>query len=130
MSTENPDWWDALTDEKKSLNQKGLQQLEKGERLTNSQVRDEIGKLLGKQQGRQPLSMDELSLILEDSQKQIEAGIFLGGEDAKAFLMDWEKLPDAIKSSIKPPSGSWKMGRGFRWKMFWPSIAKGIRYEL
>ena len=89
MSTENPDWWDELTDNEQSLIQQGLQQLERGERLTNSQVRDEIGKLLGKQQGCQPLSVDELSLILEDSQKQIEAGISLEGEDAKAFLMDW-----------------------------------------
>jgi hypothetical protein len=112
MSTENPDWWDELTENEKSLIQKGMQQLEKGERLPNSQVREEIGKLLGKQQGLQPLSVDELSLILEDSQKQIEAGIFLEGEDAKAFLMAWKKLPDAVKASIKTSQRQLGNGEG------------------
>ncbi len=101
MSTENPDWWDELTDDEQSLIQQCLQQLEKGERLSNSQVRAEIGKLLGKQQGREPLSVDELSLILEDSQKQNDAGNFIEAEDAKAFLMDWKKLPNAVKLAIK-----------------------------
>jgi hypothetical protein len=110
MSTENPDWWDELTDKEQSLIQQGLQQLEKGERLSNNQVQEEIGKLLGKQQGSQPLSMDELSLILEDSQNQVETGIFLEGEDAKAFLMDWKKLPDAVKSSIK--TSRWQLENG------------------
>lgn len=112
MSTENPDWWDELTDNEQSLLQQGLQQLERGERLINSQVREEIGKLLGNQQGCQPLSVDELSLILEDSQKQIEAGNFLEAENAKAFLMDWKKLPDAIKASINTSQQQLENGEG------------------
>jgi hypothetical protein len=94
------------------LIKKGLQQLEKGERLSNSQVRDEIGKMLEKQKGHQPLSVDELSLILEDSQKQIEAGIFLEGEDTKAFLMDWKKLPESVKSTIKVSQKQMENGEG------------------
>lgn len=42
------DWWDELTEQEKSMIQKGLQQLDNGERIPNSQARLEINKLLGK----------------------------------------------------------------------------------
>ena len=42
------DWWDTLTEQEKALIQRGLQQLDNGERLPNSQVRLDINKMLGK----------------------------------------------------------------------------------
>lgn len=42
------DWWDELTDQEKTMIQRGLHQLDNGERIPNSQVRSEINKLLDK----------------------------------------------------------------------------------
>ncbi len=45
---ETGDWWDELTEKEKALIQRGLQQLDNGERIPNSQVRLEINRMLGK----------------------------------------------------------------------------------
>jgi hypothetical protein len=40
------DWWDELTEQEKTLIQRGLQQLDNGERIPNSQARLEINQML------------------------------------------------------------------------------------
>lgn len=42
------DWWDTLSEKEKTQVQKGLQQLDNGDRMTNESVRKEINHLLGK----------------------------------------------------------------------------------
>jgi len=42
------DWWDALSEKEKTQVQKGLQQLDNGDRMTHESVRKEINHLLGK----------------------------------------------------------------------------------
>ena len=42
------DWWDVLTEQEKMLLQKGLKQLEDGERIPHLVVRQEINQMLGK----------------------------------------------------------------------------------
>lgn len=43
------DWWDVLTEQEKMLLQKGLNQLDNGERIPNHLVRQEINQMLGLQ---------------------------------------------------------------------------------
>lgn len=45
---EAEDWWDNLSEKEKMLLQKGLQQLDNGERIPHEVVRKEINQLLGK----------------------------------------------------------------------------------
>ncbi len=48
-SDEKEDWWDILSEKEKMLVQKGLQELNNGERIPHHTVRQEINQLLGKQ---------------------------------------------------------------------------------
>ncbi len=43
------DWWDVLSEREKTLIQKGLRQLDNGERIPHHVVRQEINKMLAKQ---------------------------------------------------------------------------------
>ena len=43
------DWWDTISEREKAAIQKGLKQLENGERIPHAVVRQEIDRLLGKQ---------------------------------------------------------------------------------
>jgi hypothetical protein len=45
-SGEEGDWWDTLSEREKRLIERGLAQLENGERLPHQVVRDEINQLL------------------------------------------------------------------------------------
>lgn len=49
LGDEKEDWWDILSEKEKMLVQKGLQQLNNGERIPHQVVRQEINQLLGKQ---------------------------------------------------------------------------------
>jgi hypothetical protein len=40
------DWWDELTEQEKAMIQRGLQQLDNGERIPNGEARLEISNLL------------------------------------------------------------------------------------
>ncbi|MFM9951448.1 MAG: hypothetical protein ACKV1O_26170 [Saprospiraceae bacterium] len=44
-SDEKEDWWDILSEKEKMLVQKGLQQLDNGERIPHQVVRQEINQL-------------------------------------------------------------------------------------
>jgi predicted transcriptional regulator len=45
---EEKDWWDIISDQEKASIKKGLEQLEKGERLPHNEIRKEINELLKK----------------------------------------------------------------------------------
>ena len=43
------DWWDTISEREKAAIQKGLRQLENGERIPHAVVRQGINRMLGKQ---------------------------------------------------------------------------------
>ena len=45
---QNVDWWDFISEQEKSSIKRGLQQLENGERISHTEVRKEIDRMLKK----------------------------------------------------------------------------------
>ncbi len=48
LSEANVDWWDVISDVEKEMIEAGLKQLDKGEICSHSEVREEVSKLLKK----------------------------------------------------------------------------------
>lgn len=46
---EEADWWDTISDQEKMLINKGVQQLQQGQRIPHNIVRQEINQLLNRQ---------------------------------------------------------------------------------
>jgi len=50
IKTKNSDWWDSISDEQKTLIEKGIQQMENGEGISHQEVRKEIDVILKQKQ--------------------------------------------------------------------------------
>ncbi|MCD4679908.1 MAG: hypothetical protein K8S00_05930 [Bacteroidales bacterium] len=48
LTVKNVDWWDIISDKEKELIETGLKQLDNGGTLSHSEVREEVKKLLRK----------------------------------------------------------------------------------
>ncbi len=50
IKTKHSDWWDTISEEQKTLIQKGIEQMKQGERISHKEARKEIDNILKQKQ--------------------------------------------------------------------------------